>query len=49
MNFNAKLTAQNVLDIRARHGQTQQDIADEFGVSQVLIGMVRRREIWRHV
>jgi hypothetical protein len=48
----SKLTDQDVVSIRSRYSQnltTQQMLADEYGVSQVLIGMVVRRKIWRHV
>lgn len=41
----AKLTAQSVRAIRERSG-THQAIADEFGVSRRLVGMVKSREVW---
>lgn len=44
----SKLTEQDVRSIRQdpRHNTT---IAGELGVSNVLISMVKRRKIWRHV
>lgn len=49
-NGNSKLTDNKVIKIRKLRGvRTQPEIADRFGVSVALIGMIQRREIWRHV
>lgn len=49
-NGNRKLTDTKVITIRKLRGRrTQPEIADRFGVSVALIGMIQRREIWRHV
>lgn len=51
-NPSSRLTADAVRDIRARYaagGITQQALADEYGVSQVLVGVVVRRKGWRHI
>lgn len=50
-NYNSKLTAKAVREVRAmrRNGETQQAIANKFGVSQVLISKVLRGAIWAHV
>jgi len=47
----AKLTELDILEIRRLRasGLYQHQIASRFGVSQPLIGMVLRREIWAHV
>jgi len=47
----AKLTEAQVLEIRrlAREGLTQRAIARQFGVSQFLVSLIIRREIWKHV
>ena len=48
----AKLTEANVVTIRSEYGVggiSQQQLADRFGVSQVAISLVVRREKWRHV
>ena len=44
-----KLTEQDVLEIRAITGITQRAIADHYGVSEALIGYIRRRKIWQHI
>jgi hypothetical protein len=44
----AKLTSQNIRDIRAATG-THQAIADRYGVTRPLITKIRRGEIWRHL
>lgn len=45
----SKLTAEQVAAIRARRtsGETQQAIADAYGVSRPLISMIEHRHIWR--
>lgn len=50
-NPNAKLTNEMILEIRQRcaSGESQRKVAKSLGVSQALVGMVNRREIWRHV
>jgi len=48
----AKLTEADVVEIRrlgGGGGLRQKDIAAMFGVSQPLVGLIVRREIWRHV
>lgn len=45
----AKLTEAQISDIRSRVGQTQQEIADEFGVSQQQISKIWRGERWNHI
>jgi len=49
-NFRAKLTAEQVLTIRARCGQTRGvKLAEEFGVSKSLIRAILSRKIWKHI
>lgn len=49
-NAQAKLTAQQVLSIRARgNTEPQNKIAQEFGVSRVAIGMITKRKRWKHL
>ena len=45
----AKLTADDVLAIRAEVGLRLQDLALQFGVSQSLISQIRRGKIWTHL
>lgn len=45
----AKLTSAQVLDIRARAGERQANLAEEFGVSQVTISAIILRRIWKHI
>lgn len=48
----AKLTEESVREIRRRYaagGVSQYTLAREFGVSRPLIGMVIRRQWWKHV
>lgn len=47
----AKLTEEQVREIRAAiaAGEQQRPVAARYGVSQPLIGMIARREWWRHV
>ena len=44
----AKLTESDVREIRSSN-LLQRELAKRFGVSQPLIGMIRRRVIWKHV
>ena len=44
----AKLTAEQVADIRA-DTRPPLAIANDYGVSQVTIGNIKRRKTWRHV
>lgn len=49
---NSKLTEENIVEIRARYaagGVTQEMLGVKFGVSQVLVGLIVRRRIWKHV
>lgn len=49
-NGNRKLTDTKVIRIRKLRGvKPQTEVAERFGVSVGLIGMIMRREIWRHV
>ena len=47
----AKLTDVLVVEIRRRFaaGESQGKLAREIGVSQVLVGLVVRKKIWKHV
>ena len=48
----SKLTEDDVRDIRSTYDPgviSQQTLAFEYGVSQVLIGKIVRREVWTHV
>lgn len=48
-NGAAKLTAEQVVDIKQRlgNGETQQTIADDFGVSQTLISAIKLGRLWK--
>jgi hypothetical protein len=51
-NTNAKLTNDKVLEIQAKYSSGkyfQQQLADEFGVSQTQIWRVVRRRAWTHI
>ena len=50
-NPNAKLTAEEVLDIRRRYkeGYTPIELADLFGISRPNIWNIISRRIWRHI
>lgn len=48
-NGTAKLTDQQVREIRARKGALQRELAAEYGVSQVLISQILLSKIWGHV
>ena len=51
-NANAKLTSQDVAEIRRRYQEkeaNQYQLAEAFGVSQASIGAIIRRKTWRHV
>lgn len=48
----AKLSNGAVLNIRRYYGAgavTQKWLADVYGVTQVLVGKIVRREVWRHI
>ena len=48
----AKISEQDVRDIRAKYMSrqaTQQELSDEYGVCQVNISKIVRRELWRHI
>ncbi|OGY96462.1 MAG: hypothetical protein A2128_02690 [Candidatus Liptonbacteria bacterium GWC1_60_9] len=47
-NVKAKLTAADIIEIR-RSPISQEKTARLYGVTQPLIGMIRRRLIWKHV
>lgn len=50
-NFNTKLTAQAVIEIReaVAAGSTHREMADRFHVSRTTISHIIRRHIWQHV
>jgi hypothetical protein len=51
-HVNSKATDTAVREIRRRHalgGVTQKALADEFGLSQSLVGQIVKRRIWRHI
>jgi len=50
-NGRSRLTAGQVVHIRqrAREGEPDTRLARAFGVSESLIGQIRRRAIWRHL
>lgn len=51
-NPNAKLTEQQVLELRARYsegGVTQTKLAAEYGVSTALVSFIVTRKAWRHL
>ena len=50
-NNYAKLTEADVLEIRRQiaSGRMQSEIADEFGVSRMLITRIKQRQLWAHV
>jgi plasmid maintenance system antidote protein VapI len=50
-NPNAKLTPGDVLDIRywAKTGMTQQQLAEEFGITQQHVSDIVRGYRWRHL
>jgi hypothetical protein len=46
-NHQAKLTNLQVVEIRKLKGSaSQQAIADRFGVSQTLVGLIHRKQRW---
>lgn len=47
-NPNSKLTEQHVREIRSS-AESNKRLAAQYGVSNVLIGLVKRNLIWRHV
>jgi len=48
-NGMAKLTEQDILDIRAITGMYQKDIAKRYGVSQSVISSIINRKNWHHI
>ena len=48
-NANAKLTEQDVREIRAIRGMYGKDIAAQYGVHPSLIGRILNRQNWRHI
>jgi hypothetical protein len=48
-NGRAKLTEQDVLDIRANSGLTYRQLAAKYNVSQSLIGYIINRKNWKHI
>ena len=47
-NVKAKLTADQVREIR-QSSESNIPLAERYGVTNSLIGQIRRRQIWRHV
>jgi hypothetical protein len=47
-NHDAKLTAQQVLDIRAST-KSQSKLAKEYGVGRQAIGKIIHRHNWKHI
>ena len=48
----SKLTARQVLEIREEHARgdmTNQEIGDRYGVTRHTVGMIGRRQSWRHL
>lgn len=45
----AKLTADQIIDIRAASGITQRELAAKYGVGQMTINAILRRKTWTHV
>lgn len=43
-----KLTEQQVLSIRVASG-TQQEIADQFGIDQTMVSLIKRKKSWGHL
>lgn len=48
-NARAKLTEADVLAIRSASGITQQKLAKQYGVGQILISRIRRGKLWAHL
>jgi hypothetical protein len=48
-NKNAKLTEVQVLEIRANTTESQEAIAQRYGVSQVLVSKIKRGGAWSHL
>ncbi len=44
-----KLSVNEIIEIRKRVGESQTKIAQEFGVSQALIGKIINKKLWKHV
>lgn len=45
----SKLTPDQVISIREKHGVTLKVLANEFGVSQSQISSIRSRRYWKHI
>lgn len=45
----SKLTAEQVLDIRARNEQTNVEISKEYNISTSTVGRIINRKIWKHI
>ena len=48
-NHTAKLTAPQVLEIRARDTEDKQRLAEEYRVTQVTISHIIHRHTWKHI
>ena len=48
-NTNAVLTVQDVLEIRRRVGESQTQLAKEFGIKQAAIWKILNRKTWKHI
>ncbi len=45
----ARLTPEQVLEIRARNDKNQYELAEEYGVAQQHISAIINRQKWRHI
>jgi hypothetical protein len=51
-NHNAKLSEEQVLELRARYeagGISQKDLAAEYGISHALVSFIVTRKAWKHI
>lgn len=48
-NVKAKLTIEQVYEIRRRGTENWQGLASEFGITSANVGMIVRRQTWRHL
>ena len=48
-SFSAKLTSQQVLEIRERANELRKDLAVEYGVTRSTISNIILKNIWKHI